>query len=235
MSKKLVLGYIPMGTGRVSPFDQVFTGEPVLVRPDKPETFGSINAMVVWGGEDISPSIYNEKVSDRTYASAELSRRDKYEVVCCKIAIEKGIPIIGVCRGAQLLCALAGGKLVQHVNNHGRSHMITTKDGRNIWSSSVHHQMMYPWDVKDHDLIAWSTEKQSDVYIGGDDKDMEHLHMGYVEPEIVYFPNIKGLAIQGHPEFMGESCPFVQYCNELVQDYLIPIDITTNVESHGLV
>lgn len=224
MSKQLTLGYIPHGTGRVAPFDKVYQ-QSRLVDPKKPETFDGLDAIVVWGGEDISPSLYGEKVSQYCYAADQPSRRDIYEVNSCKMAIERGIPIIGVCRGAQLLCAMAGGKLVQHVTNHGRNHPITTIDGREMITSSVHHQMMYPWDVKDHKLIAWSKAKLSTMYIGGDDEDMDHLHMGYVEPEIVFFPSIKGLAIQGHPEFMDEEHTFVKYCNELVRDYLVPVEV----------
>lgn len=212
------LGYVPFGTGHVAPFDQVFNEEARL-DPRKPETFDGCDAIVVWGGADISPAIYGEPASKLTYADAKLSSRDEYEVACCKIAIERGIPIIGVCRGAQLACAMAGGKLVQHVDNHGRSHSITTKDGRQMITSSVHHQMMYPWDVP-HDLIAWSIHNLSHRYIMGDDRHCDALS-DKPEPEIVYFPKIKALAIQGHPEFMDEDCEFVQYCNQLVSTYLL--------------
>jgi len=209
------LGYVPYGTGRFSPFDQVFT-KGHAVHPDSPESFNDVDAIVVWGGEDISPSIYKDKVGSHTYADEELSYRDKIEVQAMQIAIARGIPIIGVCRGAQLACAIAGGKLVQHVDNHGRSHKITTDEGRSITTSSVHHQMMYPWDI-DHKLIAWSSEKRSEVHLDGSDQQMEME----TEPEIVFFPTIKALAIQGHPEFMDESSEFVQYCNTLVQSYLL--------------
>ena len=53
-----------------------------------------------------------------------------------------GISIIGVCRGAQFLCAFAGGKLIQHMTGHHGDHSITTVDGRVYQSSSDHHQLM---------------------------------------------------------------------------------------------
>jgi gamma-glutamyl-gamma-aminobutyrate hydrolase PuuD len=216
LNKELVLGYVPMGTGHVEPFDQIFQKfikiDPFTARSE----IAKCDAIVVWGGQDISPSLYNTKASKWTGAGDAPSSRDRYEAASMKAAIEYGVPIIGVCRGAQLACALAGGVLVQHVENHGRTHFITTKDGRSIGTSSVHHQMMYPFAVE-HDLIAWSSEVRSPVHMMSDDVDEKMT----VEPEIVYFPKIKALAIQGHPEFMEPDCEFVQYCNGLVKELLL--------------
>lgn len=213
MTKPLVLGWVPGGTGDVEPFDDIFS---VGLRIENREDVKVCDALVIWGGADISPSIYNEPVSKRTYASERLSYRDVQEVGACKAAIELGIPIIGVCRGAQLLCGLAGGKLIQHVERHGQDHWIKTKDDQLYVTSSVHHQMMYPWDVE-HEMIAWSVEVRSPVHIMGDESDIQVEK----EPEIVYFPKIKGLAIQGHPEFMDRDALFVKYCNRLVKEYVV--------------
>lgn len=213
-----VVGYLGYGTGHVSPFDQVFE-QGQLVTPE--EITNDLAALVIWGGEDISPSIYNHAVSSYTGAFEALSRRDRIEVDAARRCIGLGIPLIGVCRGAQLLCALAGGFLIQHVDRHTNSHMIETKDGRHIMSSSVHHQMMYPYDVE-HELVAWATPRRSTVYITEADRDYEPMRE-HEEPEIVWFPKIKGLAIQGHPEFHArpETDPFVQYCMELTRKYIV--------------
>jgi gamma-glutamyl-gamma-aminobutyrate hydrolase PuuD len=211
----MILGYVPYGTGQFSPFDQVFDA----CLQVNSETVSAVDCLVIWGGEDISPSIYNHPVSKYTYASENLSHRDRIEVSVCNRAMELGIPIIGICRGAQLLCALAGGSLVQHVTGHGRTHNIVTKDGEIYSTSSVHHQMMYPFDIE-HEMIAWSDEKRSHNYINGEDKEIPLMHEeSTVEPEIVWFPKIKGLAVQGHPEFMDEHCAFVHYVNTLVKEY----------------
>lgn len=215
--KLLTLGYPGTGTGDHSPFDQVIPkGRQCSV---KDIYDGKVDVLVIWGGADISPAIYGEKVARHTGATEFLSPRDKLEVDLCTAAINCNLPIIGVCRGAQLLCAMAGGKLVQHVNGHGRSHSIIDTKGRSVTTSSVHHQMMYPWDVE-HELIAWSAHRHSDVYIGGDNADIVVAHEK-PEPEIVFFPKIKGLAIQGHPEFMSPDDAFVKYCNDLVVEYLL--------------
>jgi putative glutamine amidotransferase len=216
MKNLLTLGYVPFGTGRHRPFDQVFPMSIQLDPVKNPEGVQDVDAVVIWGGSDISPSIYNEPVSMTCHATAKLARNDVAEVALINAAIKHDKPIIGVCRGAQLACAMAGGKLIQHVDGHHGDHDITTHDGRSISTSSVHHQMMYPWDIE-HKTIAWSSTIRSKVHIMGDES---NITVPY-EPEIVYFPSIRALAIQGHPEFMDDDCEFVKYCNDLVREYLV--------------
>ena len=40
-------------------------------------------------------------------------------------------------------------------------------------------------------------------------------------PEVVYFPQLNALGIQGHPEWMGNGNPFVQYCTSLINSLLL--------------
>jgi GMP synthase-like glutamine amidotransferase len=216
----LTLGHLGMGTGTHRPFDRVYPKSLYLAQPTEILEGAPIDALVIWGGADISPTLYRDAVADFTGADAEPSRRDKVEVDACQYAIERKIPIIGVCRGAQLVCALAGGRLIQHVDNHaGGYHDIDTFDGKVVRSSSVHHQMMYPFDVPDHQLVAWSSQPRSKRYIIGTNETDPKME-GKPEPEIVWFPNIRALAIQGHPEFhqKPDEDPFVQYCLELVRE-----------------
>lgn len=175
--------------------------------------------LVLHGGEDISPSLYGQKPSKRTGASDELSARDLSEVLLARRAIELGIPIYGICRGAQLACAIAGGSLIQHVDNHvGHRHDVVTKDGELYSSTTCHHQMMNPFKIP-HELIAWSAPSLSGRYIIEKEKEIEMP----VEPEVVFFPEIKCLAIQGHPEWMPKDSAFVQYCLKLVEEKLCSI------------
>ena len=219
-SKTLTLGHVGMGTGTVEPFDAIYNrGKHVYA--DDIKKGADIDALVIWGGEDIHPKLYNEKPSKFMYVSEGLSRRDTIESEACQAAIERGLPIIGVCRGAQLLCAMAGGRLIQHVEGHGRTHPVHTYDDLTFNTTSVHHQMMFPFDV-DHKMIAWAAPKLSNIHMnqfGVSDERMENS----VEPEIVWFPKIKGLAIQGHPEFVRDPDrdPFVQYCLDLIDEYIL--------------
>jgi len=186
-----------------------------VYHPAHLETKNSI--LILHGGQDISPAIYNHKPSRWTQAEEQMSPRDLSEVLLAERAIELGIPIFGICRGAQLACALAGGSLIQHVNGHGGGHHgVVTSDGKTYETSTCHHQMMNPWETK-HELLAWSSPAKSNIYIVEHEEliDMEK------EPEVVFFPEIKALAIQGHPEWMQKSTDFVQYCLTLVKEKLL--------------
>ena len=188
--------------GNIHPFDTMgFTEFGGVVDP---EMLQGADALVVWGGEDISPSLYNHAVNRRTGARNVPSRRDAVEWALMHKAKELGIPIIGVCRGAQMLCAFNGGSLYQHVNNHaGRDHYAVDYNGVKVPVSSLHHQMMNP-DGTEHFLVQWSEHVRSDVHFGEDDD--VPLAAPEKEPEYIYFPKTKGHAIQWHPEFMDENC-----------------------------
>ena len=173
---------------------------------DNPDELSPGDILISHGGEDISPTLYGKGRSYWTGANDEPSQRDTAEWNLMLRARELDIPIIGLCRGAQMLCALAGGFLIQDVENHaGDYHGVTTYDGVEITVNSIHHQMMYPFDVK-HELIGWSSKKLSSFHW-----DVDGSLEITVEPEFVYFPEVKGFAIQWHPEMMQITAPATQY------------------------
>lgn len=177
--------------------DHIGTIDPDDLRPD--------DILIVHGGADIHPSLYNKGRSSRSGAYELPSRRDLQEWNLMQRARELGVPIIGICRGGQMLCALAGGFLIQHVDNHGGRHLVVTNDGQSFQTNSIHHQMMYPFDVE-HELVAWVPQQLSPRHLDVD----TDIQMP-CEPEFVYFPQVKGFAIQWHPEMMHEESPANQY------------------------
>lgn len=215
--RPLVLGYSPWGNGdRIEPFNKIFQYRQNVEKAG----FKGIDALVLWGGTDIHPSFYKAKPhrTNQTWGQHP-SKRDVFEWKAIKFCVHHEIPIIGICRGAQLLCAAAGGKLIQHVENHMGWHSITFADGSTSTTNSLHHQMMYPFDV-DHDLIAWSSKRLSACYeeevVGVNNLTM----LEKPEPEIVWFPQLQGLAIQGHPEGYSPPPDFERLCCDLVEKYL---------------
>ena len=186
---------------------------------EKTIAFGDISELkddgilVLWGGADISPSIYGQKPNKFCHAGAEPSERDLFEIECFDFAVKHKMPIIGVCRGAQLATALSGGSLVQHADNHNcGTHLIETVDEKIIKANSIHHQMMFLKDIE-HQLIAWSEKKLSNRYVGEDEQPIEMDK----EPEIAWIPSTQTLAIQGHPEYLYPTHPFVEYCGKYVR------------------
>lgn len=198
--------------GEYYPFDQFVEIDDTLTS-DRPDDLRKGDALVVWGGADISPTFYNKPRSKLGSGAVPPSRRDAIEWAMMQRAVELDVPILGVCRGGQMLCALAGGHLVQDINGHLGQHEVETYDGREFFTNSIHHQMMYPWNVE-HEMLAsvkklLSTDREGKHYY----VEVDNCISVPEEPEFVYFPKVRGFAIQWHPEGMSpraEATKFIQ-------------------------
>lgn len=151
------------------------------------------------GGADIDPSFYNTVANPLTGSD---KNRDIREFKIFEQARDKNIPCLGICRGSQLLCVAAGGKLVQHQNNPSFIHDMHTIDGTIIKVSSTHHQAQYPFNLKDdeYQILGW-TKDMLQFHEGGEREELNPP----VECEVVYYPNINALAIQAHPEMINSG------------------------------
>jgi GMP synthase-like glutamine amidotransferase len=208
------VGYAaPHEWGGLGPFNPIFDKAEDVSNAD---SLTGMDAIVVWGGEDISPTFYDEEPYVHS-GPRKPSERDVVEWHLIKEAKQKGLPMIGVCRGAQMMCAAAGGKLVQHVQGHnGGRHLITTNKGLQFSVSSLHHQMMYPFDVK-HEHLAWSSERKSNDYFPeGKDYTKALEEEKVKEPELVFFNELNALAVQCHPEYHQYGDPFNIWFNKLI-------------------
>lgn len=193
------------------------------------ESIEQANLVLLAGGEDISPEIYKEEEHRTTSPNV---KRDIMELAITEYAIEHKIPIIGICRGAQLLCALAGGVLVQDMNHSFHHDMYIYKINGKFFSNipievnSMHHQLQYPYCLKypsEYMVLGYSKSIRDYNKIGlvkNTKVDLRTLEY-WGEPEVVYYPKIKGLAIQFHPEGMEGDSEAVMYCKYLVDEILI--------------
>jgi gamma-glutamyl-gamma-aminobutyrate hydrolase PuuD len=175
--------------------------------------------VIFGGGADIHPSLYGHD-NIATGAGNVPSARDLFEKEVWKRAISSKVPILGICRGAQLACALSGGFLIQDVMNHNLgTHKITTDDGQELDMSSVHHQMMFP-NKTNHKLLAWSSKQLSEGYYTYDYFKIKTLNLDK-EPEAVFFTDTNAIGVQGHPEFYNDPfMPAVVYTRAIVNKYL---------------
>lgn len=157
------------------------------------------NLIIFTGGEDISPKLYGyESIHPKMNIN---EKRDIYEQPFYSYAKFRKIPMLGICRGAQLLTALNGGKIVQHINNHIGKHNILLSNNRTLSVNSTHHQMMNPYnmDPGDYSVMAIAYPRLSPIYeitnsiIYAKDRIAD-------EPEIIFFEKTKSLAVQFHPE-----------------------------------
>ncbi len=89
----------------------------VMLPPDDPaaakEAVERVDGLVIAGGEDVDPRRYGAEPGPRTGPPAV--ERDGWELALIETALASGTPLLGICRGMQLLNVALGGTLVQHL------------------------------------------------------------------------------------------------------------------------
>lgn len=176
------------------------------------------------GGEDINPAIYGETPHSTTYFNPD---RDKYEIEAYHAAVAQDKFLIGTCRGAQLICALSGGKLVQHLEGHthpDRCITVVDEEGRQYqtYMNSLHHQAMVPGGREGEDYVVYGFtpivdnaprwKNKEETWNNKEDLNNRDL-------EIVYFPKIRALGIQGHPEMIFNPRDLDEYQKEAAEKF----------------
>lgn len=84
--------------------------------PEIAERIGEFAGVVLTGGVDIDPAIYGEEQHERVRQVDRV--RDDYELRVLRAALARDLPVLGICRGHQLLNVAFGGKLLQHIEDN---------------------------------------------------------------------------------------------------------------------
>ncbi len=167
-----------------------------------------LDALVLTGGADIDPSVYGAATTPEL---GEIEPdRDAWELALLRAALEQNVPVLGICRGAQLLNVALGGTLVQHVglgdgvghprfddDRSRRFHRVVTIAGStaravfgaHLAVNSLHHQVL---DDLGGGLVASG-----------------HADDGVIE--IVELPGRPVLAVQWHPEMLAQPDPAIAW------------------------
>jgi|SRR5215218_46316 putative glutamine amidotransferase len=77
-----------------------------------------LDGLILAGGADIDPATYGEQAHAETHGT--VPERDNFELALTRRALERDVPLLGICRGMQLMNVAAGGTLLQHLpDSHG--------------------------------------------------------------------------------------------------------------------
>lgn len=74
-----------------------------------------IDALILAGGSDIDPGSYGAQPHPETRGT--WPERDRFEIALGTRALERDMPVLGICRGMQMLNVIQGGTLNQHVRD----------------------------------------------------------------------------------------------------------------------
>jgi putative glutamine amidotransferase len=128
--------------------------EAVYLPPGTP-SLDDLDGLLLPGGWDVDPALYGEKPDAMV---GDIDRElDETELTLFKDARQKQIPVLGICRGQQVINVAMGGTLLQHLEGHevrayGRRHLAHSAsvdpaselgravEGREIQVNSLHHQ-----------------------------------------------------------------------------------------------
>lgn len=170
--------------------------------------------VVFTGGVDVNPALYGEK-AHRTVSFSV--KRDDDDIALYKYCMDEGVPMLGICRGAQFLHVMQGGKLWQDVNHHYGDHAMLDVRGNILIHqiSSVHHQMVQAnrcggMEVLGTTMLADKRWRNDTICISGKEEDIEAF----------FYRDTCVLGIQGHPEYRGYN-QFQQWTFRMIQELVV--------------
>ncbi|MER6162437.1 gamma-glutamyl-gamma-aminobutyrate hydrolase family protein [Streptomyces sp. NPDC001868] len=114
---ELEAALLPVGYPRLV---QMAGGVAAMLPPDDPAhaagAVARLDGLVIAGGPDVDPAHYGAERSPRCGPPAPA--RDAWELALIRAALDTGTPLLGICRGMQLLNVALGGTLIQHLDDH---------------------------------------------------------------------------------------------------------------------
>lgn len=180
-----------------------------------------LDGLVLQGGEDVCPASYGEEPLRAEWAGDRL--RDEYEMELLHEFIEAGKPVLGICRGAQLINVAFGGTLVQDI-------------GTQLPEARAHVSDEY--EKLRHDLRFEPGGRLAHLYPGSAPARVTSIHHQCVrqlgrhlaveaksEPDGLV-EAIRGtgpgyvLGVQWHPEFHAPGDDSVLDCAPILEDFL---------------
>ena len=189
-------------------------GVPVVIPPvaDKHvivNTLEHIDALILSGGGDINPLWASEEPSPKLHGINQ--ERDLPELLIARLAYNRQIPMLGICRGIQTLATAFGGKVSQDISD-----VATIKHSQDADRSEATHSVTIDADSVLHRLYGCeklavnSFHHQAVAEAGPKFRVVAKSADGIVEAmESSEFKSILG--VQWHPECLEEGLPLFQW------------------------
>ena len=102
-----------------------------LLLDDPGDALDLLDGLMLAGGADIDPAVYGEDAHPETVDT--VLERDRFEMALVRAAVERDLPVLGICRGMQLINVAYGGTLLQHLperfGHHEHLKVVGTVDG----------------------------------------------------------------------------------------------------------
>lgn len=162
-----------------------------------------LDGFVFAGGQDIAPSFYGEESRGSRAPDIE---RDHFETALCRAALERDKPLLGICRGCQLLNVVLGGTLIQDLPAVDEKWKLHSRS--DVMRGYVHEvKILSPWLFPNHSGETMPVNSMHHQAIGRLSK---HLQAAAVADggiiEAVSAPAYKwAVGVQWHPECLAED------------------------------
>ena len=197
-------------------------GVPVVIPPvaDKHvviNTLEHVDALILSGGGDINPLWAGEEPSPKLHGINQ--ERDLPELLIARLAYNRQIPMLGICRGIQTLATAFGGKVAQDISD-----VATIKHSQDADRSEPTHTVIVDeesqlFDIyKSAKLMVNSFHHQAVAEAGDKFKVVAKSPDGIIEAmESSEFKSILG--VQWHPECLEEGLPLFQWLVNEAKSY----------------
>ena len=112
------------------------------------ELLNSLDGVIFTGGEDFDPSYYNERPIPQMGKVNAI--RDDFDIRVLRLAAERGLPILGICRGVQLINIVYGGSLYQDISAQ-------------YHDNSIRHRQRQPKEEASHSVLVEDNTVFADI------------------------------------------------------------------------
>lgn len=164
-----------------------------------PEVDLSYDGLILCGGNDSDPKYYGEEINGAVKIDYE---RDRTEIALARAYIEAGKPIMGICRGHQLLNIILGGTIVQHLENY-LEHQ-PQEEGQVIYHSTNAEEGSLAYKFWGEEFETNSYHHQAINKLGDGLKATAFSNNGTII-EAIEHESLPIIGVQWHPERMCEE------------------------------